>query len=105
MTGPHSLSPSLVRSHPAWEPDRARRQVNGLPIRVSALAVSPAGDFAAYAPGLFRLPYENEPLKETAMLRADYNNISRRILEIEGDDDDLTYNFVDIDFDILRRHP
>lgn len=40
------------------------------------------------------------------MVTADLNNvIARRIVEITDQDDDMTINFVDIDFDILRRHP
>jgi hypothetical protein len=40
------------------------------------------------------------------MVTADLNNvIARRIVEITDQDDDTIINFVDLDFDILRRHP
>lgn len=40
------------------------------------------------------------------MVTADQNNvIARRIVEITDEDDDMTINFIDLDFDILRTVP
>jgi hypothetical protein len=48
----------------------------------------------------------NPQKRRQKMIKADFNNtISRRIVEITTEDDDMTIDFLDLDFDILRRHP
>jgi hypothetical protein len=86
--------------HPACQPDRARAAVNLLPAPRFRVVV----DRCACPPGLSGFHRGKPTAKEDKMI-SDHNSITRRICEIEGEDDDLTISFVDVDFSILRRAP
>jgi hypothetical protein len=78
----------------------------GLPAPRFRVARSPCGDFPACSPGLTVSHVRTNQQRSKEMVTADLNNvIARRIVEITDQDDDTIINFVDLDFDILRRHP